>query len=59
MDLFLDSTIQGAKASGLFEQLREAIVSGRLAAGDRLRVTDLEGGQVVDMVVFNAENPRE
>ncbi|MEE2970286.1 MAG: urea carboxylase-associated family protein [Pseudomonadota bacterium] len=30
-----------------------------VAAGDRLRVTDLEGGQVIDMVVFNADNPRE
>ena len=30
-----------------------------IATGDRLRVIDLEGGQVVDMVVFNAANPRE
>ncbi len=30
-----------------------------IATGARLRVTDLEGGQVVDMAVFNAENPRE
>ncbi len=28
-------------------------------AGRRLRVTDLEGLQVVDMAVFNAENVRE
>ena len=27
--------------------------------GQRLRVTDLEGRQVVDMAVFNADNPRE
>jgi hypothetical protein len=27
--------------------------------GRFLRVTDLEGGQVVDMAVFNADNPRE
>ena len=27
--------------------------------GQRLRVTDLEGKQVVDMAVFNAANPRE
>lgn len=39
MDLFLDPTIAGAKTSGLFEQLREAIVSGRLATGDRLPPT--------------------
>lgn len=30
-----------------------------IATGARLRVTDLEGGQVVDMAVFNAQNPRE
>ena len=30
-----------------------------IATGDRLRVTDLEGGQVVDMAIFNATNPRE
>lgn len=30
-----------------------------LAAGQYLRVTDLEGGQVVDMAVFSAANPRE
>ncbi len=39
MDLFLDPTLTGAKTSGLFEQLRDAIVSGRLAAGDRLPPT--------------------
>ena len=39
MDLFLDPTLTGAKTSGLFEQLRHAIVSGRLAAGDRLPPT--------------------
>src|SRR5262245_65365377 len=27
--------------------------------GQHLRVTDLEGKQVVDMAVFNAANPRE
>ena len=27
--------------------------------GQHLRVTDLEGKQVVDMALFNAENPRE
>lgn len=27
--------------------------------GQRLRVTDIEGLQVVDMAVFNADNPRE
>jgi hypothetical protein len=32
VDLFLDPTLKGAKTSELFEQLREAIVSGRLAA---------------------------
>ncbi len=36
MDLFLDPAHRGAKTSALFEQLRTAIVSGRLAAGDRL-----------------------
>ena len=30
-----------------------------VAAGQRLRVTDIEGLQVVDMAVFNARNPRE
>ena len=30
-----------------------------VAPGERLRVTDLEGLQVVDMAVFNADNPRE
>ncbi|MGH1493136.1 MAG: PLP-dependent aminotransferase family protein [Acidimicrobiales bacterium] len=39
MDLFLDPTRTGDKISELFEQLREAIVSGRLAAGDRLPPT--------------------
>ena len=39
MDLFLDPTLKGAKTSELFEQLREAIVSGRLEAGDRLPPT--------------------
>ena len=39
MDLFLDTSLRGAKTSELFEQLREAIVSGRLAAGDRLPPT--------------------
>ena len=39
MDLFLDPTISGGKTSALFEQLRDAIVSGRLAAGDRLPPT--------------------
>ncbi len=36
MDLFLDPALTGAKTAMLFEQLREAIVSGRLAGGDRL-----------------------
>ena len=36
MDLYLDPTLRGAKTSALFDQLRDAIVSGRLAAGDRL-----------------------
>ncbi len=39
MDLFLDPTIRGGKTSALFEQLREGIASGRLAAGDRLPPT--------------------
>lgn len=39
MDLFLDRALKGAKTSELFEQLRQAIVSGRLAAGDRLPPT--------------------
>lgn len=39
MDLFLDPTISGGKTSALFEQLRDAIVTGRLAAGDRLPPT--------------------
>ncbi|MDE0058848.1 MAG: urea carboxylase-associated family protein [Defluviicoccus sp.] len=30
-----------------------------LPAGQRLRVVDLDGLQVVDMALFNAENPRE
>ena len=30
-----------------------------LATGQRLRVVDLEGQRVVDMAVFNADNPRE
>ena len=46
MDLFLDPTLKGAKTSGLFEQLREAIVSGRLAAGDRLPPTREVAGQL-------------
>jgi len=39
MDLFLDPTLTGTKTSELFEQLRDAMVSGRLAAGDRLPPT--------------------
>ncbi|MGI9641633.1 MAG: PLP-dependent aminotransferase family protein, partial [Acidimicrobiia bacterium] len=39
MDLFLDPTMRGAKTSALFDQLRDAIVSGRLASGDRLPPT--------------------
>jgi GntR family transcriptional regulator/MocR family aminotransferase len=39
MDLFLDPTLRGGKTSALFEQLRDGIVSGRLAAGDRLPPT--------------------
>ncbi len=27
--------------------------------GDHMRITNIEGTQVVDMAVFNAENPRE
>jgi GntR family transcriptional regulator/MocR family aminotransferase len=46
MDLFLDPTLTGAKTSELFEQLREAIVSGRLAAGDRLPPTREVAGQL-------------
>ena len=30
-----------------------------IKTGQRLRVTDLEGLQVVDMAVFNAQNVRE
>ena len=30
-----------------------------VATGDRFRVTDHKSGQVVDIVVFNASNPRE
>lgn len=36
MDLFLDPALAGAKTGELFEQIRSAILSGRLAAGDRL-----------------------
>lgn len=39
MDLFLDPAVRGAKTSALFDQLRDAIVSGRLATGDRLPPT--------------------
>lgn len=39
MDIFLDATENGSKMSDLFEQLRQAITSGRLAAGDRLPPT--------------------
>ena len=39
MDLFLDPTLSGGKTSALFEQLRDAIVSGRLTTGDRLPPT--------------------
>jgi len=39
VDLFLDPTLRGGKTSALFEQLRGGIVSGRLAAGDRLPPT--------------------
>ena len=46
MDLFLDPTIEGAKTSELFEQLRDAIVSGRLAPGDRLPPTREVAGQL-------------
>ena len=46
MDLFLDPTLKGAKTSELFEQLREAIVSGRLEAGDRLPPTREVAGQL-------------
>ena len=31
----------------------------KVLRGQHLRITDLEGRQVVDMAVFNAENPRE
>jgi GntR family transcriptional regulator/MocR family aminotransferase len=47
MDLFLDPMLKGDKTSELFEQLREAIVSGRLAAGDRLPPTREVAGQLV------------
>lgn len=46
MDLFLDPTLKGAKTNELFEQLREAIVSGRLAADDRLPPTREVAGQL-------------
>ena len=40
MDVFLDpASAVGVKTNSLFEQLREAIVSGRLVAGDRLPPT--------------------
>jgi uncharacterized protein YcgI (DUF1989 family) len=47
------------------KQIQETIlalgtgVAVSVAPGQRLRVTDLEGVQVVDMAVFNADNPRE
>ncbi len=39
MDVFLDPAIGRNKSEALFEQLREAIVSGRLHHGDRLPAT--------------------
>jgi hypothetical protein len=39
LDLFLDPTTSGGKTSALFRQLRDALVSGCLAAGDRLPPT--------------------
>jgi uncharacterized protein YcgI (DUF1989 family) len=37
----------------------ETGIAIKITTGDHLRVIDLEGGQVVDMVVFNADNLRE
>ena len=37
----------------------ETGIAIQITTGDHLRVSDLEGGQVVDMVVFNANNLRE
>ncbi len=39
MDVFLDPNTGGRKTEALFEQLRDAIVSGRLRHGDRLPPT--------------------
>jgi hypothetical protein len=39
VDPFLDPTTSGGKTSALFRQPRDALVSGRLAAGDRLPPT--------------------
>ena len=36
MDVFLDPTVKRRSARALFEQLRNGVISGRLAAGDRL-----------------------
>jgi uncharacterized protein YcgI (DUF1989 family) len=37
----------------------DAGIALEIASGERLRVTDMRGGQVVDMAVFNRGNPRE
>lgn len=33
--------------------------SAEIGAGERLRLTDIEGGQVVDLISFNRDDPRE
>ena len=48
MAVLLDKVLQGG--TGLAHVVE---------IGQRLRVTDLEGLQVIDMAVFNADNPRE
>jgi uncharacterized protein YcgI (DUF1989 family) len=48
MDLTSESILEPARGIAL-----------SLATGQRLRVIDLEGQRVVDMAVFNADNPRE
>ena len=48
MDMISESILQ--PASGMAVSLEP---------GQRLRVTDVEGRRVVDMAVFNADNPRE
>lgn len=48
MPTVLEQVLQGASG-----------IAFEIGVGQRLRITDIEGLQVIDMAVFNADNPRE